>query len=180
MNLLKHLQIFTIFLPFVISLSMPSKFKSQIEYLNNLEKISSLPKGFSIGTTRFSFKPFEVDKNLFMNLTVIKLDKPTESFSAMFTKNEFPGAPVIVGKDRMKNSKLLQAVVINNKISNVCPGGVKDSGVGDAEEICQKVSDTLKLSSKSLIFPSSTGVIGWRLPVEAIKSAIVNQLFIYT
>ena len=70
----------------------------------------------------------------------------------------------------MKSSKFLQAVVVNNKISNVCPGGVADGGAGDSERMCQVVANCLKLSSKDLVVPSSTGIIGWRLPVEAIEA----------
>jgi glutamate N-acetyltransferase/amino-acid N-acetyltransferase len=149
--------------------------------MGHLKSISTLPKGFSIGASRFLFSPIELaDKLLPMNLTIIKLDKPTESFAAMFTSNKFPGGPVIVGKDRLKNSKRLQAVVINNKISNVCPGTVSDSGVGDSEQVCQAVADVLQLSSKDLVFPSSTGIIGWRLPVQAIKDAVVNLFIVST
>jgi glutamate N-acetyltransferase/amino-acid N-acetyltransferase len=120
------------------------------------------------------FSPMEVNKQLPMNLTIIKLDQPTESFAAMFTSNKFPGGPVLVGKERMQKSKQLQAVVINNKISNVCPGGVDDRGAGDSEVVCQAVADSLQLQSKDLVFPSSTGIIGWRLPVQAIKDAVVS------
>jgi glutamate N-acetyltransferase/amino-acid N-acetyltransferase len=54
---------------------------------------------------------------------LIALDKPTSDFAAVFTKNAFPGAPVIVGRKRLE-SQNLGAIIINNKISNVCaPGG---------------------------------------------------------
>jgi glutamate N-acetyltransferase / amino-acid N-acetyltransferase len=151
------------------------KFTSVTEYINHLKTISALPKGFSVGTTRFMFRPAEVDKMLPMNLTIIKLDEPTSSFAAMFTSNQFPGGPVLVGKDRLANSEFLQAVVVNNKISNVCPGsGVTDRGIGDSEQVCQYVADALELKSKDFVFPSSTGIIGWRLPVGAMKVAIVS------
>ena len=160
-----------------LALKFSQNFKSSKDYLSYLEKISELPTGFSIGTSRFSFKPFEVEKVLPMNLTIISLDKPTDTFAAMFTSNKFPGAPVIIGKNRMNSSKFLQAIVVNNKISNVCPGMVSDSGVGDSEEVCQAVSSSLGLVSKDMVFPSSTGIIGWRLPVEAIKEAVVFFIF---
>ena len=49
-------------------------------------------------------------------------------WTAVFTKNMFPGAPVIVGRERLHGGGPLQAIVINNKISNVCPGGEKGAG----------------------------------------------------
>ena len=145
-------------------------FTSQEEYIQHLDSISNLPEGFSVGTSRFMFTPFEVVKTLPMNLTLIMTDKPTSSFAAMFTSNQFPGGPIIVGKERMKSSQFLQAVVVNNKISNVCPGGSSDSGAGDSEAICEATAKVLKLDSKSYVLPSSTGIIGWRLPVAAITN----------
>lgn len=147
-------------------------FPDQDSYLKHLQSISALPKGFSVGIARFPFKPYEVDKTLPMNLTLIMTQKPTSSFAAMFTSNEFPGGPIYVGKDRMKTSKTLQAVVVNNKISNVCPGGSKDYGASDSDRVCEAVAEVLKLQSKQLVFPSSTGIIGWRLPVDAIKGGV--------
>jgi glutamate N-acetyltransferase/amino-acid N-acetyltransferase len=84
----------------------------------------------------------------------------------MFTRNAFPGAPVIVGRKRLAEPTL-GAVIINNKISNVCaPGGVEAS-----EQICATVAAQLGLGPTQVL-PSSTGVIGWGLPVEAMQAAI--------
>lgn len=137
---------------------MVDGYANQEEYLDYLATISKLPEGFSVGNSRFSFKPFEVDKTLPMNVTIIMADKPTSSFAAMFTSNQFPGGPIIIGKERMKSSEFLQAVVVNNKISNVCPGGSSDRGAGDSDAICEAAAATLNLGSKSMVFPSSTGV----------------------
>eukprot|EP01035_Chromulina_nebulosa_P036971 gene36971-49883_t len=124
--------------------------------------------------TRFFFQPAEVqNKVLPMNLTLILVDEPTDSFAAAFTSNKFPGGPVLVGKKRIVESKFLQAVVINNKISNVCPGGgVSDGGFSDSQSICDSVASTLNLPTADLVFPSSTGIIGWRLPIQAMKDAM--------
>lgn len=148
------------------------KFYDEKQYLEYLELQSDLPQGFSVGATRFYFQPQEVDKQLPMNLTLIIADEPTDSFAAMFTQNAFPGGPIYVGKDRLQNSKYLQAIIVNNKISNVCPGGSLDFGAGDSELVCQAVSNYFKLDSKAVVFPSSTGIIGWKLPVNAIKEAL--------
>ena len=126
-------------------------FSSQGEYLSYLSSISTLPKGFSVGTTTFTFTPFEVSKILPMNLTLIRTDNPTSSFAALFTSNLCCGGPVIVGKERLKSSSHLQAIVINNKISNVCPGGVADGGAGDSDALCAAVANALRLGSKELV-----------------------------
>ena len=137
--------------------SMKDGFVNQQEYVEYLQTISKLPEGFSVGNSRFNFKPFEVDKTLPMNVTIIMADKPTSSFAAMFTSNQFPGGPIIIGKERLKSSEFLQAIVVNNKISNVCPGGSPDRGAGDSDAICEAAAKTLKLGSKSMVLPSSTG-----------------------
>jgi len=97
-----------------------------------------------------------------MTLTLLALDEPTTAFAAMFTRNAFPGAPVLIGRQRLAEPKI-GAVIINNKISNVCaPGGVDAS-----EKICAATAQALGFTSAQIL-PSSTGVIGWRLPVEAM------------
>lgn len=148
--------------------------KTMATFLNEESYMSSLPtklpNGFRVGAHKLEFRPQEVPTmQAKMTVTLISMDKPTDAFAALFTKNAFPGAPVIVGRSRMaEKDGQLQAVVINNKVSNVCaPGGVEA-----AEEVCASTAKALGLSSPSLVFPSSTGVIGWRIPVKAMTDAI--------
>ena len=127
---------------------------------------ATLPAGFRVGCTRFDFTPREAPKPAKMTLTLIAPDQPTAAFAAMFTRNAFPGAPVIVGRKRL-GEPTLGAIIINNKISNVCaPGGVEI-----AEQICAATAATLGLAP-SQVLPSSTGVIGWSLPVDTIVAAL--------
>jgi glutamate N-acetyltransferase/amino-acid N-acetyltransferase len=60
--------------------------------------------------------------------------------------------------------------VINNKVSNVCSGG---NGEADAELVCDAVAKGLNLESGKSVLPSSTGVIGWRLPAEELAEDVV-------
>jgi glutamate N-acetyltransferase/amino-acid N-acetyltransferase len=144
---------------------MPStqlSFASTAEHQAWLAREGALPRGFRVGSARFGFQPIEVDKPANMTLTLIALDVPTPSFAAMFTKNAFPGAPVLVGRQRLREPRL-GAIVINNKISNVCaPGGVEA-----AERICAETARLLGYAPHEVL-PSSTGVIGWQLPVDAM------------
>lgn len=127
---------------------------------------AALPAGFRVGTTRFDFVPREAPKPAKMTLTLIALDRPTPDFAAAFTKNAFPGAPIIVGRKRL-NAPALGAIIINNKISNVCaPGGVET-----AERVCVEAARLLGLAPAAVL-PSSTGVIGWSLPTDAILAAL--------
>jgi glutamate N-acetyltransferase / amino-acid N-acetyltransferase len=61
--------------------------------------------------------------------------------------------------------------VINNKVSNVCSGG---DGVADSELVCSAVAKALSLpGGSSTVLPSSTGVIGWRLPAIELAEQVI-------
>ena len=88
----------------------------------------------------------------------------------MFTRNAFPGAPVIIGRRRLLEPAL-GAILVNNKIANVCaPGGVEA-----AERVCAEAARRLGLSPAAVL-PSSTGVIGWRLPVDGMLAALPQTI----
>jgi glutamate N-acetyltransferase/amino-acid N-acetyltransferase len=131
-----------------------------------LARQARLPAGFRVGTTRFEFMPREAPKPAKMTLTLIALDRPTPDFAALFTRNALPGAPIIVGRQRLEEASL-GAVIVNNKVSNVCAPG----GVAASERICAELAKLLALSPGQIL-PSSTGVIGWGLPVDAIIGAL--------
>ena len=105
-----------------------------------------------------------------MTVTLIALDEPTASFAAMFTTNAFPGAPVVVGRARVAAADgALQAVVVNNKISNVC----SPTGEADSERVCAGAAAALGLAGGGArVFPCSTGIIGWRLPADELVAAL--------
>jgi glutamate N-acetyltransferase/amino-acid N-acetyltransferase len=146
--------------------STQKNFSSRDEHRAWLSSLAALPQGFRVGTTRFDFMPKEAPKPARMTLTLIALDQPTPDFAALFTRNAFPGAPVIVGRRRLGAPKL-GAILINNKISNVCaPGGVEAS-----EALCASAGGLLGLKADEVL-PCSTGVIGWGLPVEAMVAAL--------
>ena len=131
---------------------------------------AALPAGFRVGTARFEFTPAEAPKPARMTLTLLALDRPTADFAAVFTKNAFPGAPVIIGRRRL-GEPTLGAIIINNKISNVCaPGGVETS-----ERVCAETARLLGLAPTQVL-PSSTGVIGWGLPVDAMVAALPSAV----
>ncbi|TMW68284.1 hypothetical protein Poli38472_005752 [Pythium oligandrum] len=148
----------------------PFVFESRQEYVDYLNKHQSrLPWGFSVGTTKFEFVPAEAPHlPASMTLSLIKPVKPTSLFGAVFTSNAFPGAPVLVGRTRLGEEKL-GAILVNNKISNVCASG---GGVTDAQEVCDALAKHLRLESGNAVLPSSTGVIGWRIPVDSMIQAL--------
>jgi len=148
---------------------MPSTnlvFKDRASHRSWLAEQAALPAGFRVGVARFDFTPAEAPKPSKMTLTLIALDSPTADFAAVFTRNAFPGAPIIVGRGRL-GQPALAAIIVNNKISNVCaPGGVEA-----AERVCGETARLLGCR-QSEVLPSSTGVIGWGLPVEAMIGAL--------
>lgn len=141
-------------------------FESAAHHAEWLASQSSLPRGFKVGTTSFEFQTAEVGQTAAMNLALIACERPTPDFAAVFTRNAFPGAPVIIGRERL-SSPALAAIIANNKISNV---GAPD-GVEVAERICSSVASHLQIEPDEVL-PSSTGVIGWQLPVEAMLAAM--------
>ena len=131
-----------------------------------LSSQAALPRGFRVGTSRFAFTPTEAPKPAKMTLTLIALDEPTPDFAAVFTRNAFPGAPIKVGRRRL-HEPTLGAIIINNKISNVCAPG----GEATAERICAATAKILGIAPQA-VMPSSTGVIGWSLPADAMIEAL--------
>lgn len=89
--------------------------------------------------------------------------------TAVFTQNNFPGAPIIVGREHIKHG-ILQAVVVNSKNSNVATG---EAGVQVARETCKILAENLGIKTE-YVLPSSTGVIGAPLPREKIFTACSN------
>jgi glutamate N-acetyltransferase/amino-acid N-acetyltransferase len=83
--------------------------------------------------------------------------------AAVFTRNTMPGAPVIVGREHIRDG-LLQAVIVNSKNANVA---TEQRGVEDSRTICRLVAEQCGIDEK-MVLPSSTGVIGRRLPMEII------------
>jgi glutamate N-acetyltransferase / amino-acid N-acetyltransferase len=131
-----------------------------------LARQAALPAGFRVGTARFEFVPREAPKPATMTLTLIALDQPSPDFAAMFTRNAFPGAPVVIGRQRLAEPALA-AIVVNNKVSNVCaPGGIEAS-----ERLCAATAQLLGVVPGEVL-PGSTGVIGWTLPIDAMITAL--------
>eukprot|EP00944_MAST-04C_sp_MAST-4C-sp1_P000662 g662.t1 len=155
-------------------------FPTEDDHLAFLAGHARLPAGFLVGTRTFSFNPRELPSlDAQMTLSMLALENPngTESWSAMFTKNAFPGSPVIVGRDllaagygegdNISSRARLRGICVNNKVSNVFPGS---DGVQDAKDVAAAALSVLPGTSSATeavnVLPSSTGVIGWQIPVK--------------
>jgi glutamate N-acetyltransferase/amino-acid N-acetyltransferase len=101
-----------------------------------------------------------------MNLSLILLDQETEDFGAVFTRNLFPGAPVLVGRQRLAR-RTIRGVLVNNKVSNVCT----PNGIGDAERLLARLGELAGGSAEDYLC-ASTGIIGWELPVREMEASL--------
>jgi glutamate N-acetyltransferase/amino-acid N-acetyltransferase len=119
-----------------------------------------LPIGFSCATTNCGLKPSEPDLALFYSET-------PAAAAAIFTRNQFPGAPVMVGRELIKGGRL-QAIVVNSRVSNVGTGA---AGVEIARRMGRAAAAELNIAPE-LVLMSSTGVIGVPLPIEKIENGL--------
>ena len=87
--------------------------------------------------------------------------------AAVFTRNHFPGAPVILGRETIRGG-LLRAIVVNSKVSNVATG---ERGLTDARRMAAAAASALGTLPERVLV-SSTGVIGVPLPIEKIERGL--------
>src|SRR5690242_20958995 len=102
-------------------------------------------------------------KDLTLDLAVIYSTVRARA-AALFTRNRFPGAPVIVGRKHIAKG-FVQALVVNSKNANVAMG---KQGIDDAIETCRIVGKELSINPYEVL-PFSTGVIGRPLPMKKIR-----------
>jgi glutamate N-acetyltransferase/amino-acid N-acetyltransferase len=97
------------------------------------------------------------------DVTFIRSEVPCD-IAAVFTKNHFQAAPI---KHYQKYPENFQTdfVLINAKNANAMTG---QKGIEDIETIMSQLSQKLEVLNPVM---SSTGVIGYRLPLEKITSA---------
>jgi glutamate N-acetyltransferase/amino-acid N-acetyltransferase len=100
------------------------------------------------------------------DLALIVSERPATA-AALFTTNQVKAAPVVVGREAIKNGTL-QAVVVNSGNANACTGA---RGLRDAKSMCREAGTALGIDP-GLVLPSSTGVIGVALPMDKVKSGI--------
>jgi glutamate N-acetyltransferase/amino-acid N-acetyltransferase len=104
------------------------------------------------------------------DVVVIELSERTVS-SAVFTKNKFCAAPVIIAKANLSNTAP-RYCLINAGNANA---GTGELGIANAKETCQSLSSLVKCK-QSEVLPFSTGVIGEDLPVKKIKQILPELL----
>lgn len=121
------------------------------------------PRGFSCASRNCGLKASGYDLALFFSETAA-------AAAAVFTRNRFPGAPVIVGRELLRHGRL-SGVVVNSKVSNV---GTGETGILNARRMGIAASVELGVPADEILM-SSTGVIGRQLPIDRIESALVGM-----
>lgn len=120
--------------------------------------------GVRIGTTNAGIKQRVRD-----DMVVMVLD-PGATVAGVFTKNVFRAAPVKLAAARLGSGR---ALVINSGNANAATG---TGGEFDAAAVCVAVAEALPDVTGDMVLPFSTGVIGARLPVEAMKKGAAEAV----
>lgn len=107
-----------------------------------------------------------IKKNKNKDLVLIELAE-NSACAAVFTKNKFCAAPVILAKKNIAAASP-RYLLINSGNANA---GTGKQGVEDANASCQLVAKQTGCSAQEVL-PFSTGVIGESLPVEKIAMAL--------
>lgn len=121
------------------------------------------PRGFRCASRNVGLKPSARDLTLFAS------DRDAAA-AAVFTRNHFPGAPVILGRETLR-AGVLRAVIANSKVSNVATG---QAGVDNARRMARAAALELGTTADKVLV-SSTGVIGVPLPIEKIERGVVGM-----
>ena len=118
------------------------------------------PQGFRCASRNCGLKPADKDLALFVS-------ERDAAAAALFTRNQFPGAPVMLGRETIKAGRL-RAIVVNSKVSNVATGA---AGVANARRMAAAAAAECGTTADRVLV-SSTGVIGVPLPIEKIEAGL--------
>jgi glutamate N-acetyltransferase / amino-acid N-acetyltransferase len=118
------------------------------------------PRGFRCASRNIGLKPTARDLALFVS-------DVDAAAAAVFTRNKFPGAPVILGRETIRGGTL-RAIFANSKVSNVATG---ERGLENARRMAAAAAAEIG-STPDKVLVSSTGVIGVPLPIETIERGV--------
>jgi glutamate N-acetyltransferase/amino-acid N-acetyltransferase len=118
------------------------------------------PRGFRCASRNVGLKPEAKDLTLFVS-------EVDAAAAAVFTRNHFPGAPIVLGRETIRGG-VLRAIIANSKVSNVATGA---RGVEHARRMAAAAAAELGTTPDHVLV-SSTGVIGVQLPVEKIEAGV--------
>ena len=120
----------------------------------------AFPRGFRCASRNCGLKPTAKDLALFVS-------EVDAAAAAVFTRNRFTGAPVLLGRETIKGGRL-RAIFANSKVSNVATGAV---GLENARRMAAAAAAEIG-STADKVLVSSTGVIGVPLPIDVIERGV--------
>ena len=123
------------------------------------------PSGFTGSGIACGIKPSgDLDLSL-----IATADGQPVAAAAVFTQNKMTAAPVVTTNAHLTlTGGQAAAVVLNSGCANAATGA---AGVDDAQAMCAGVAAELGCAVEEVLV-CSTGLIGYRLPMDAIASAI--------
>ena len=124
--------------------------------------LSQLPTLYPVKGIRLATGSAGIKYKDRLDLVVIEI-APGAQAAGVFTRNRFCAAPVIVARKHIAETPP-RALLINADNANA---GTGDLGIGDALACCDALAEQLGCRGQE-VAPFSTGVIGERLPREAI------------
>jgi glutamate N-acetyltransferase/amino-acid N-acetyltransferase len=120
----------------------------------------AFPRGFRCASRNCGLKPTAKDLALFVS-------DVDAAAAAVFTRNHFPGAPIILGRETIRGRRL-RAIVVNSKVSNVATGA---AGIENARRMAIAAAAEIGTTADRVLV-SSTGVIGVPLPITIIEDGL--------
>jgi glutamate N-acetyltransferase / amino-acid N-acetyltransferase len=93
--------------------------------------------------------------------------------AALFTRNRVVAAPLVVGRAALAaTGGRIRAVIVNSGNANCATGR---AGISDCERVCREAAKILGVPTAE-VFPSSTGIIGVRLPDDKIRTKLAELI----
>ena len=123
--------------------------------------MSTLPKGFRIGTAAAAFRRPDRD-----DLGLILSDGDAVT-AGVFTTNAFKAAPVQVCQERLAASPVVRGILANSGQANACTGA---EGLKNCRLTLDMVGKAAGVAGRDLL-PLSTGVIGPQLMLDRFERA---------
>ncbi|MFD8500181.1 bifunctional glutamate N-acetyltransferase/amino-acid acetyltransferase ArgJ [Amycolatopsis sp. NPDC059657] len=119
------------------------------------------PQGFRAAGVAAGIKAGALDLALVVN------DGPLDIAAGVFTRNVVKAAPVLWSQEVLKQQRL-KAVVLNSGGANAATGPL---GFQDTHATAEKVAEVLNVGAIEIAV-CSTGLIGERLPMDAVLSGV--------
>jgi glutamate N-acetyltransferase/amino-acid N-acetyltransferase len=130
--------------------------------LKTIEGGITAPRGFRAGGVRAGIKKGRTKRDL-----ALIVSDTEAAAAAVYTTNLVKGAPILVTQEHLRDGRA-RAVIVNSGIANTCNG---EAGVADARRMCALAAGALGIRAEDVVV-ASTGVIGQRLPMDVIESAL--------